>query len=469
MQNNKKGTVDKIWDFFASIKLAIFVFTAIGITSIVGTIIEQNAEPEKNIRLLSKMFGSSYASDIYRLVDAIGLNNMYHSWWFIALLFLFVSNLLICSLERLPSIIKILKEPQKPIEQENFEGLPIRHKLTMKQDLQGAVQRLSSVMQKAGFKFYEHREGDLVQLYAEAGRYSRFGVYITHLSILLLFIGVVIGIFMGFNGYLNLLEGTSSSVAYLANGKEINLGFDIRCDDFEVSFYEGTDTPKAYRSVLVVLEQGKEILRKDIEVNTPLRYKGITFYQSSFGFAPSPQSLFHFRIASKSNKIQEIKIPFDETFIIPDTKVKVKISDFTPALGVDESGKLFTYADSMYNPAVLLEFHEGNRVINRQWVIKRYPHTWVFPEGTIEFVDLWGSQYTGLQVRKDPGVWIVYVACLIMSVGLYMSFFMSHRRLWILLRSTGKETEVMIGGWSNKYRASLAAKIQGMVDSITSK
>ena len=41
--------------------------------------------------------------------------------------------------------------------------------------------------------------------------------------------------------------------------------------------------------------------------------------------------------------------------------------------------------------------------------------------------------YTGLQVTKDPGVWVVWSGCLLMVVGLFIAFFMSHKRVWIVL------------------------------------
>lgn len=462
----KSSYIDKLWDFFASVKLAVVVFSTIGITSIFGTVIEQSASPDKNIKLLSKIFGSSYAPDIYKIIDILSLNNMYHSWWFITLLFLFATNLIVCTLDRFPSILKIIKEPLKPLDVEQFSSFPIRKKITTDQGIDKVYSFVSKLLIKSGFKFSEVREDNTIQLYSEKGKFSRLGVYITHISILLLFLGVVIGLFRGFNGYLNLLEGTSSSVAYLQNGNEIPLGFEIRCDDFDVSFYDNSDTPKAYRSVLTILENGKEIVRQQIEVNSPLRYKGITFYQSSYGFSPSPQSMFHFRLQSKSKRQQEVKIHFNEVFTIPETNITVKIVDFSPALGVDESGKLFTYADSMVNPAVFLEFYEGSKIKNRQWVLKRFPQSWHFPEGTIEFVDLWGSQYTGLQVRKDPGVWLVYLACLVMSCGLYLSFFMTHKRIWILLSKNDKKTDIIVAASVNKYRASFEGKIQEMVVNI---
>lgn len=98
----KKTPSDRIWDFLASVKLAIILFALIALTSIVGTVLEQQAEPEKNIIVLSKIFGESAAPTLYRAFDAMGFMNMYRSWWFVMLLSLFASNLLICSIDRFP-------------------------------------------------------------------------------------------------------------------------------------------------------------------------------------------------------------------------------------------------------------------------------------------------------------------------------------------------------------------------------
>ena len=48
MEENKNQTLtDKIWDIFSSVKFAVVIFALISLTSIIGTIIEQNAAPEK--------------------------------------------------------------------------------------------------------------------------------------------------------------------------------------------------------------------------------------------------------------------------------------------------------------------------------------------------------------------------------------------------------------------------------------
>jgi len=71
------------------------------------------------------------------------------------------------------------------------------------------------------------------------------------------------------------MEGTSSHVAFRSNGQEVPLGFELRCDDFDVDFYPDSDRPKGYKSWLTVVENGKEIMKKEIEVNSPLTYKAL--------------------------------------------------------------------------------------------------------------------------------------------------------------------------------------------------
>lgn len=466
MSNKKEnqGIVDRIWNFFSSITLAVIVFSVISLTSIVGTIIEQGAEPERNIKLLSKFFGDA-SPTVFRILDSLGFTNMFHSWWFITLLFIFAANLIICSLDRLPRIWNMVKEPIKPLSHDLFNTMPIKKEIILKGKLDNAKVAVESAIKDIGFKANIHVDDKGLQMYAEKGRYSRLGVYVTHFSIILILIGAVVGIFFGFNASLNLLEGTTSAVAYTRNGREIPLGFEIGCNDFEVSFYENSDTPRAFKSWLTILENGRPIKIKgkevtEIDVNSPLRYKGITFYQSSYGFAPTKDSLFKFSITSNDGKTQDVQLKFGESFNIPGTNIMGKVSDFSPALGIDEAGRLFTYAEMMNNPAVFIEFTENGKQKYNQWILKRYPQTWRVPDGVVEFKDLWGAQYTGLQVRKDPGVWIVYLGCLVMAVGLYAAFFMSHKRIWINLIEDKSGTRVVIAGSANKNRAAFEQTIE---------
>jgi cytochrome c biogenesis protein len=75
-------------------------------------------------------------------------------------------------------------------------------------------------------------------------------------------------------------------VIRIRNTGEIHrLGFQIPCDDFNLTLYK-TGAPKEYRSSLSILEGDKAVKQKDIIVNDPLRYRGINIFQSSYGKLP---------------------------------------------------------------------------------------------------------------------------------------------------------------------------------------
>lgn len=471
MEKTNKGFVDKIWDFFASVKLAIIIFAVLSITSIIGTIIEQNAEPERNIRLLTKFFGPAIAPTAFKIFDSLGFMDMYHSWWFITILLLFAANLIICSIDRLPKILRLAKEPVKPLSEDHFKGFGIKKEIVIK----GKPEKVKITIEKAikkvlGFNPLEIKEEKGYQLFSQKGSFTRLGVYITHLSILIILAGAIIGIFFGFKGFLNLPEGEISDVAFTRNGHERHLGFSIRCDDFNVDFYGNSDMPKEYSSILTVIDNGQEVIRKRIEVNVPLKYKGITFYQSSYGIVPGSgeRSIFILRVTPSGGKQDEVRLRFGETFKIPNSDIEGKIEDFSPAIAFDQTtGRPFTYAEQMSNPAVYISFSEKGKPKYSGWILKRYPGTWNLPDGhTVEFVDLWGIQYTGLQVRRDPGVWIVYLGCIIMAIGLYIAFFMSHRRLWVRLIEEKNSTKIVVGATANKNRQAYERRIEKMLNYI---
>jgi cytochrome c biogenesis protein len=470
-ENKKKNIFDLIWDIFASVKTAVVIFALISLTSIVGTIIEQQADPEKNIKVLSKMFGLSHEAghSLLSVLDSLWFTDMYHSWWFLMFLLLFAANLIICSLDRLPRVWKLVQEKIRPVSVDYIEKMSIKGSVTLKGKSSGTREKIVSAMSSIGLKPAESAEGEAVQFYAEHGNYTRLGVYIVHLSILIILAGAIIGIFFGYNAFLNLPEGETSSVSYKDRGVEIPLGFDLRCDNFEVEYYPNTEMPKAYKSWLTVLKNGQEVMKKTIVVNDPLKFDGVTFYQSSFGMHPEgfARGVVILKAASKEGEAQQFNLKVGHKFTIPGTALEGHVRDFSPALSFDESGKAFTFAEQMVNPAIYVDFSDKGVQKYSGWLMKRFPKTWDLPDGNrVAFLDLWGVQYTGMQVRKDPGVGIVYLGCIIMSIGLYMTFFMSHRRIWVSLVAEKSGVKVIVGASANRNRTALERKVEKLLNML---
>ncbi len=464
-KKKNKSIIDLVWDLFASVKFAVVIFSLIALSSMVGTILEQNVEPEKNIKLLIKMFGVDYgtARSMYGFFDSLGFMNMYHSWWFVTFLLLFAANLIICSLDRLPRIMKLVKEKIRPLSLQHIEKMSIKRSLQMKGKASAVRDDLASSIVKIGFKPSESPSDNGFQFFAEKGNFTRLGVYITHLSILIILAGAIIGLKFGFNGTLNLPEGETSPVAFIDRGVEVPLGFELRCDNFEVEFYGDSDMPKAYKSWLTVFKNGREVMKKVISVNNPLTYEGITFYQSSFGTIQEniKNGVIVLRVVSRDGQSSQINTRIGGTFTMPGSADVGRVTNFSPALSFDQSGTPFTYDAALNNPAIYVELPDVGGKPYSGWILKRYPQTWRLPDGSsVEFLDFWGVEYTGLQVRKDPGVWIVYLGCIIMATGLYITFFMSHKRLWVNVAEEKGAAKIFIGASANRNRAAFERDIE---------
>ena len=145
---------------------------------------------------------------------------------------------------------------------------------------------------KKTFNHQQRIETDsTITFFTEKGRFSRLGVYITHLSLLIILVGGIIGSLFGFKGFVNILEGETAD-RFFVRGKNVNLPkalpFSVRCDDFNVTFYDLKDRKeerhvKEYTSLLTIIENGKEVLKKTVEGQSPSSLERMAFYQSSYG------------------------------------------------------------------------------------------------------------------------------------------------------------------------------------------
>ena len=425
MAETKKTFTDSIWDFLCSLKLAIILVLLLALTSIIGTIILQNGSAADYIR--------EYGQSNYELFKNLQFIDMYHSSWFIGILALFSVNLICCSIKNFPRVWKFVKEPALVASSGILKGSASRAEFSCKGSKQQVAEQISTLLKKEFSKTILTEKDEKLYLFSQKGIYSRFGAYITHLSILIIMAGALIGNFWGYKAYVNIVEGTSVDQVRSSKGP-IDLGFTVRCDDFDVSYYPNSNRPKDYNSDLVILEDGKEIVHKRIEVNDPLTYKGIKFYQSSYGSAGN--AFFKVKATEKATgKVMEFKAHQGE---------HVQIEN-----GYSFAVTNFTENDRNFGPAMQLHVNSPDGKHGAPFVVwKNHPKLDVKRGGIYSFTLLGYDQpfFTGLQVAKDPGVNIVWAGCFLIVFGSLTAFFFSHKRIWVCLEDDGKKTKVMMAG-----------------------
>jgi len=294
---------------------------------------------------------------------------------------------------------------------------------------------------------------DSLNLFAEKGKYTRLGFYITHLGIVLIITGGIIGN-LGYQGFMTLVEGeTSDTITLRGTSRQKKLDFSIRCDDFEASFYQETQRPKDYKSSLTIIEGSKEVLKKVIEVNDPLKYRGVYIYQSSYGTASDEgEILLSVEPKAGAKKSQKYKAKIGERFTLEEKGYEVEVKRFVPDFTIGKDKKVVSRSQELRNPAVQLALFKDTTLLDEKWVFAKFPDFHGSEKGEYRFtlLDFSGKEYTGLQLTKDPGIWVVWSGCFLLTLGCYLIFFTSHRRLWIKAELLKDEYLVTMAGTSNK-------------------
>ena len=420
LATTERSFITNVWDFFCSLKLTLFLLFSLALTSVIGTILPQGVLPPQYVAQISTAKLQIYTK--------LGFFDMYHSWWFIALLYVFSVNLVSCSIKRLPHVFKFISQPTLVVGEGMRNSSQLKKELTFSGSIEKGKDRLVEFLGKEFSTPVITEHNGEYHLFAQKTAWCRLGVYVVHLSILVIFIGAIIGSLFGYKGFVSIVEGTSVTAFEKQNGQQMPLGFELLCEKFNVDFY-ANGAPKEFRSLLTVLENGKPVpgySQVKVIVNEPMTYKGITFYQSSYGQA-SEGGEHYITVTPRNGGVAE-------KFTVREG-VAVTLKDGTAFKLLEATQEVRQFVSGFSGPAARIE-------VTRKGVA---PQTFItfknFPEVNAQRGDalIFGydgtnaRMYTGLQVAKDPGVWVVWLGCTLMVIGIGVAFFMSHKRIWVVV------------------------------------
>jgi cytochrome c biogenesis protein len=358
---------------------------------------------------------------------------------------LLVLNVVFCSLKRLPLAWRQTFHPRAELSLSSIQALPFTRTLKAtgeEEDPEGLIEKKIQGFFGRPVRF----EGpQRLLLYFEKGRYGRLGVYVTHLSIIVILVGGMIGSVLGFKGIVSLLEGeTVDHILLRRKGQSFRypLGYQLRCDDFEISYYDSPGPEKyvnEYTSTLSILEDGKEVRKAEVRVNHPMSHKGVRFYQSSYG--NEAEALLRVR-PRDGDDTQEFRLTRGEGARLAGHDVAFQLLGYFPEVhNLGEGVQLLLLSEAV-----------GPR---RIWLFKDIPDYDEKRGGDFVFSleEIFLKEFTVLQVTKEPGLSVVWVGCALLIVGLVMAFFMPHQRLWIhISKDKPKPSEVVVGGNTHRNK-----------------
>jgi len=446
--NEQKPSKNPVWQLFISVKFTVTVLILLAMTSAAGTIIPQNGDSQQYLQIYGS-FGSS-------LIQVFDLFDMYHSWWFRSLIGILTINIIICTIDRWPATWRTITSQKfkpeqllakKPYKEFKDERIPADLKPVYTSFIKRRYKIKGVHTLQNGFR-----------IYGDKGRWSRLGVPVVHMSIVLILVGALVGSFFGFDGYVNIPEGGSADRIRLRNSNQImDLGFKVVCKDFNIEYYE-SGAVKEYRSALQIIKNDKLLLEKNIIVNNPLKFNGIRFFQSSYGALP-PENL-EIKITSSDSKDPiKYKMKIGETILLPDNKGKFTITRFNKdyhfkdvELGQAIEGELNLVDKDSMTIVLPLRFPTFDKMRKGQWIISLENHDNKF--------------YTGLQVRRDPGVMLVYLGFILILGGCWVIFFSSHQKILLEITASAGMSQIRIFGSTTRSKLDFKQHIEKMVSSL---
>jgi cytochrome c biogenesis protein len=406
----------------ADLRFAIFILLLIAALSIIGTVIEQDQSVETyklNYPLTNRVFGFLSWDIILRF----GFDHVYKTWWFIALILLFGLSLLTCTLlQQFPSL-KIARRCQFFRTTQQFCRLNIStnlQHLSFSQILFRIKENDYSIFQQKNI------------VYCYKGLIGRIAPIIVHFSMILTLIGAIIGSIAGFKAQEIIPKTETFHIQNVLNNGQFTFipKVSIRINDFWIAYTKQTAITQFYSDLSILNVDGNEVERKTIFVNSPAKYNGIDYYQTDW-------SIIGLRIKNKDFSI--FQYPF---ITLPNNTEKIWLSwissnpELTDGLTI-LIDNLQGYC-SVYNKSGNFL---GNLELNESLKM----------QNSFTLIDILSS--TGLQIKSDPGILLIYSGFLFLMVSTLISY-ITYSQIWIIQ----DEKKIFIGG--NTTRATFDFELE---------
>ncbi|MBI4720653.1 MAG: cytochrome c biogenesis protein ResB [Chitinivibrionia bacterium] len=443
MPKSNKSNIQQFMDAFTSMRLTIIVLIVLAAASIL-VIIFQNYHPadfygwEEHYRTHTHPLK-------YKLYSFFQLFAPYHSWWFISLLTLLCISLLLCSIQRFSIIMRIIRANDDFRQETRLSSQENYHRLKLPAEI--ALPLTARLLKRRFYRIYERMEPERTLLFAKRNAVSRLGPLFCHVGLLALFLG---GLIAGIWGKSVLLWGEP--------GEFIRAPFashSVKVDDFTIE-YNANGQIKDYISVLKVFDADSNlVMDRSVEVNHPLRYGGVSYYQSSYRVHPRKVKSATVAAATVGRTdVDTITVAFGTASPIPQTGYSIELADFAADFQIAAEG-VISKSEQLSNPAFLVQFLKDGENAGHQWVFARFPSVHSSEEAPfrISLVSFDPLYYTGLQAAVNPGTPFIWTGFAVMTLGLILVFYFNHRLVWVAFtRRPGGEDEIHIAGSSHKFK-----------------
>ena len=462
-QTYNKSIVDKIWNFFSSVKIGVGLIVVLLVAAAIGTILPQQAY----VPATGDQAIESYYSDVYGSVGKVyhflGFHDLYSSWWFIILVGMLAISLIIASLDRFVPLYRSLKN-QRVLRHVSFMN---------KQRIFAEGPAPEATLEKAETKLKELKYNVIIDkngLLAEKGRFSRWGPYVNHIGLIIFLFGVMLRMMPGFyvDESLWIREGETRAIPEVPGYSLESKGFILDTytgEDEEEQFNEAIDrvgtVAKNYQTDIVLYQKPEDSLpgstemevvkEYPIRVNQPLKFDGYAIYQMDFKLNELKAMTFALTNIETEETFGNITIDLinPEQEYVFDNGSTAELLGYYPDFSGFENGEPQTATPLPNNPGFLVEITTPETPEGETSFITIKNTVEPFGENQykLAFQSVETRDVSGLTVRKDRTLPILAIGGLIFMIGVAQGMYFNHRRFWIQQKANG---EIILAGHTNK-------------------
>ena len=371
--------------FFRSMRFGMILLVLVMALSVVGSLIPQKEQAMTYVR--------AYGAEKATLLMALGWNDLFHTWYFLALEGLLCINLLLCSILRFPRTVHAGEQLMKTAEDSSTE--------TPCDSAQ--LQRMKEFLLSHGFRKRNAATGEV---------YTRhflgfYGSFLTHLSILWVLL---------FGSLVLMTPQTEDLTVMPGESLVLSDGTRILCESFHIEDGQGK---LDYASTLhAISADGKQEKIQEIRVNEPMRFGNYKVYQQTYGTAG------RVRIVNHATETEDTLFLTESCFLSIDGQNGVYFEALYPGFVQDDDGNYTlvtntsgSYPDPVYRIQTIAEGMSTS--------VLAFPDE-TLSLGEIDFSFLLPAEYPGLRIKHVSSVFYgaLYFGFGLMIAALYLCFFM---------------------------------------------
>ncbi|PID25704.1 cytochrome c biogenesis protein ResB [Sporosarcina sp. P7] len=472
-QTYKSSIIDKIWNFFSSVKIGVSIIAAVLIASAIGTIFPQKfyvpaTTPEGYLEYYERLYGT-----VGKLYYELGFYDMYNSWWFKVLVGMLATSIIIASIDRVVPLYKSLKK-QRTRRHPSFMK---RQRIFGEGDVRNTKESLAKAEEKLqAMRYNVKRENGAIL--AEKNRFSRWGPYVNHVGLIIFISGVLLRGIPGFyvDEAMWLREGETRNIVgapgYVLENKKFTLENYTKEEAAEV-FGEALEKngmiAKSYTTDVTLYKQdegalpGSESLKKvkdyAINVNKPLKFDGYNVFQMDYKLDELKNMTFHLVKKSSEESLGEFTVNLSDPAKVYDlgNGSTVNMLGFYPDYDGIKDGEPYSKSPVPNNPAFIFQMNTPDKPEGeKSFVAIRQTLEVEENDYAIKFAAAETRNISGLTIRKDKTLYILLLGGLVFMIGVIQGMYWQHRRVWI---QEDTEGHLLIAAHTNKNWFSLRKEL----------